>query len=112
MPKLISGKVIETYKMEKQANLLKNKTFFNRWAANYDAGLFQFWMKGFYAPVLKELTLTKKSAVLDISCGTGELLHKLQGKAELHGVDISEEMLKKARTKLPTEIKLLKAIYR
>ncbi len=83
-----------------EKNIKQNSSFFNRWARSYDQVLFQFWMKKFHVPVLKELLLNKKTKVLDISCGTGELLKNLQGKASLYGIDISEEMLKKARMKL------------
>lgn len=95
--------------MDRLDNIEKNKNFFDRWTKSYDAGLFQFWMRRFYLPILKEVMLTKKTSLLDISCGTGELLQHLQGKAELQGLDISEEMLKKARAKLPKEITLHKA---
>ncbi len=95
--------------MDRSNNIEKNRAFFNRWAKSYDAGLFQFWMRKFYLPILKEVMLIKKSRLLDISCGTGELLRNMQGKAQLYGVDISEEMLNKARMKLPKEVTLLKA---
>ncbi len=95
--------------MDQSNNIEKNRNFFDRWAKSYDAALFQFWMRKFYLPVLKEVMLTKKSRLLDISCGTGELLQNLSGKAQLYGGDISEEMLKKARMKLPEEVTLLKA---
>jgi len=95
--------------MDQFKNIKKNRIFFDRWAKSYDAGLFQFWMRRFYLPVLKEVILTKKSRLLDISCGTGELLQKWRGKAQLYGGDISEEMLKKAQTKLPEGVTLVKA---
>ena len=42
--------------------------------------------------------------VLDLGCGTGELLFKLAQKygatGELVGIDVSEEMLKRAKSKL------------
>ncbi len=87
-------------------NLSRNRSFFNRWAKSYDFWLFQFWMKGFHRPVFQEIDFTKPAKVLDISCGTGELLKSLQerdiqGNLQLYGVDIAEEMFKKARPKLP-----------
>jgi len=94
---------------DKDKNLSKNRYFFNRWAKNYDRASNQLWMKRFQVPALKELLLNQKSKVLDLSCGTGELLKKLEGKATLYGVDISEEMLAKARIKLSPKVKLRKA---
>lgn len=94
--------------MEQSDNIKKNRTYFDRWAKSYDKSLFQFWMKRFYSPVLQEVKLEKESRFVDISCGTGELLQKIQGKGELYGVELSEEMLKKARLKLH-KVKLLKA---
>ena len=89
-------------------NIQQNISFFDRWARTYDTVLYQFWMKRFHKPVLKELKLTPETKIVDISCGTGELLKKLEGKAELYGIDISEEMLKVAKTKLDTKVHLQK----
>ncbi|HLD40277.1 MAG TPA: methyltransferase domain-containing protein [Candidatus Nanoarchaeia archaeon] len=94
---------------EPHKKIEENLSFFDRWASTYDRFLFQFWMKKFHVPVLKELLLNQKTKVLDISCGTGELLKKLEGKAELHGIDLSQEMLSKARAKLSQNVKLRKA---
>ncbi len=88
-----------------------NRKLFNRWASTYDFGLFQFWMKKFQVPAIKEIDFGKKPKILDISCGTGELLRSLAaaGKGKLYGVDIAEKMLDKARQKLPSEVQLQKA---
>ncbi len=94
---------------DQDKNISGNLSFFNKWAKSYDLDLFQFWMKKFHVPVFKELLLNQKTKVLDLSCGTGELLKKLEGKAIIYGVDISEEMLKKARSKLSAKSKLQKA---
>ncbi|MDP3698320.1 MAG: methyltransferase domain-containing protein [Nanoarchaeota archaeon] len=94
---------------EQDQNLSKNQYFFDKWAKNYDRRSNQWWMKRFHLPVFKELLLNQNTKILDISCGTGELLKKLEGKAELYGVDLSEEMLTKARTKLSPKVKLRKA---
>ncbi len=92
-----------------ERNLKQNTYFFNRWARSYDSPIFKFWMKRFHTSVFKELTFSKGTKILDVSCGTGELLKELNGRADLTGTDISGEMLKKAREKLPKEIKLQKA---
>ena len=68
-------------------------------------------MKRFHNPVFKEIDFTRKNKILDLSCGTGELLSSLWQKSNKNsyfGVDISDRMLKKARSKLPTKIKLKK----
>jgi len=85
---------------EPNKNVKQNLALFDQWAKSYDKPLLQFWMKKFHNPVFKELQLKKETKVLDISCGTGELLKKLEGKADLYGIDISEEMLKIAKQKL------------
>src|SRR3989338_4576897 len=85
----------------------QNRVFFDRWASTYDFSLFQFWMKRFHRAVLEEVDGEKPASLLDISCGTGELLRELKDKKiNLEGIDYSEKMLKKAREKLPSNIKL------
>ena len=50
---------------------------------------------------LKNLHLKFKSLVLDVGCGTGILFEYLSGKVEiLVGIDISKNILKKAKEKL------------
>lgn len=87
----------------------ENLHFFNQWSKSYDWAPFQFWMKGFQRPVLKELEpLPETAKILDVSCGTGQLLSSLvqQGKKNLRGIDLSKEMLAKAREKLPSFVQL------
>ena len=101
-----------TFMADQDKNLSKNQYFFNKWAKSYDRLSNQYWMKRFQLPVFKELQLYQKTKtkILDISCGTGELLKKLEekteGKAMLYGADLSEEMLNKARSKLSSKVKL------
>lgn len=85
----------------------QNKVFFDRWASTYDFSLFQFWMKRFHRAVLDEIDQNKPVSLLDISCGTGELLRELKDKnITLEGIDYAEKMLKRAKEKLPASIKL------
>ncbi len=97
----------------KNTLLQKNRTFFNSWAPHYDWLWFRYWMKKFHFPAAREINFHRRPAprILDISCGTGELLRSLAeaGKSKLYGVDIAEKMLEKARKKLPSEVKLQKA---
>jgi len=80
---------------------------FGRWAASYDESALQ---RLVFAP-LQEFTLQQAAlalpdprAVLDIGCGTGQLLRQAAGRfpaAELSGVDAAEEMISVARSSLP-----------
>ncbi|GEM_PF-1930207 len=97
--------------MDSKHKLDKNRTFFDLWSSTYDFAPFQFWMKRFHRPVLKEINFLKNGTVLDISCGTGELLKKIyhldtEHKLKLKGVDISSKMLEVAGKKLPKSILL------
>jgi len=97
--------------MADSSNLEKNKTFFDRWSSSYNHAIFQFWMKRFHIPVFKEINFNEKARIIDISCGTGELLYSLwhrSNKNSYFGIDISDGMLKKAKDKLPKRIKLRK----
>ena len=52
----------------------------------------------------------KPELVLDLGCGTGEMLKLILQKdphKELCGIDLSEEMLAVAKSKLPEQVKLL-----
>ena len=94
-------------------NLEENKRFFNQWSKSYDCELFQFWMKKFQKPIL-EMDFSPATKILDVSCGTGEMLLELSKNdnvvpKNLFGVDFSEQMLTTARKKLNSEIILLQA---
>jgi ubiquinone/menaquinone biosynthesis C-methylase UbiE len=99
--------VMSLTKMNK--NLSQNKNFFDKWAKKYDNYMFQFWMQKFQIPVLR--TLEKESRdvkILDISCGSGNLLSRLVklNFKNLYGIDVSSEMLKVAKKKLPPTVNL------
>ena len=96
--------------MDEKKILEENRRLFNKWANKFDFKPFQMWMVKFHEPIIK-INLSGKK-VLDISCGTGELLKNVLLKypdTKLVGVDIAGEMLKKARKKLPKNVKLQKA---
>lgn len=79
----------------------QNISLFNYWSSSYDNPLFQFWMRGFYRPALKEIDLSKR--IIDVSCGTGELLHELsyRGAKQVYGTDLSPKMIRLALRKVP-----------
>ncbi len=85
----------------------RNREIFDSLAAKYDHPLIQLWMKRFHRPVFAEVGADGKKRVrgmkiLDVSCGTGELLGELsrRGNFRLNGVDLSGKMLRIARHKL------------
>ncbi|MDO8555738.1 MAG: class I SAM-dependent methyltransferase [Nanoarchaeota archaeon] len=82
--------------------LAENKEFFNQYAAGYDK-FFGNWIIGTQKRMLRHVVLKKNSRVLDVGCGTGNLLHMLEAKDnrfDLYGIDIAEAMLKIAKGKL------------
>ena len=87
--------------MEKVLN--KNKIFFNEIAKIYDNRIFVRYLTNFQLKMLRIIKPGKNSKILDIGCGTGNLLYLLEKQNreyKLYGIDISEEMLKIARKKL------------
>lgn len=96
---------------KEQRNIQANKAFFNRWSKSYDSSGIRFWMRRFQIPALHEIQFQPEIKVLDLSCGTGELLRQLyrrgEGKIKLYGLDISKEMLEMAKKKLPSEVTLI-----
>lgn len=78
------------------------------WADKYDSvQIFTWYCGGLYQRILKILIdrygeILKKAKVLDVACGTGTLLLELQKRfpqASLQGVDISPEMITRAKKK-------------
>jgi ubiquinone/menaquinone biosynthesis C-methylase UbiE len=91
------------------SNIEENKKLFDKWSNKYDFFIFQFWMKGFHRPVLKQLK-NEEIKVLDISCGTGELLKELHGRKpllDLSGIDLSSKMLEQVKRKLGNKVKII-----
>ncbi|MBI2572513.1 class I SAM-dependent methyltransferase [Candidatus Woesearchaeota archaeon] len=81
-------------------NLHSNEHFFDHGAARYDRRMIQFWMKKYYRPAIKEITAP--GSILDVSCGTGNLLQELSQRdyQNLQGVDYSSKMVEIAQAKL------------
>lgn len=87
-----------------------SKAAFNQQAAAYDKDMRGQHARSLYPILLDKLSHISYHTALDLGCGTGEmmkLIHQADNNIELYGIDISEEMLNIAKTKLPEQVKLL-----
>lgn len=80
-----------------------SKSAFNVQANTYDVDKTGKHARGQYKHVLNELQQLDFQKILDVGCGTGEILKSIKERysfVKLYGLDISEEMLKQANDKL------------
>jgi ubiquinone/menaquinone biosynthesis C-methylase UbiE len=81
------------------------KRYFDKWALDYDNSILQHIVfKTSHEMLIKEILVNNggKKKVLDVGCGTGEFVYKLAEyfkKYEVHGIDLSKEMINKASNK-------------
>lgn len=76
---------------------------FDKRAEKYDEG-FEGKVSGkLYSLITTHVDLREGYRILDVGCGTGTLLKRLSEKCnvECHGIDVEEEMLRRAREKCP-----------
>ncbi len=80
----------------------KSKKSFNRQAENYDSCYYGKHAKTLYSYVLQKLGQFSFNSILDVGCGTGNLLSLISSKYEVQigGIDLSPDMLNIARSKL------------
>jgi ubiquinone/menaquinone biosynthesis C-methylase UbiE len=76
------------------------KAYFNQQAPKRakGSGLNAYYWRDIYQYV--DYFIDEESSVLEIGCGTGELLHNLKAKKKT-GIDFSEGMIQEAQTKYP-----------
>lgn len=87
--------------MEKKKELSKNA--FNKQAKTYDNDIKGSHARALYPFILEKVFNAKGKRILDIGCGTGELILQIFNKDtsyQLTGLDLSSEMLKTAKNKL------------
>lgn len=76
---------------------------FNMQATTYDTDKNGEHARKLYPHIIDELSDIIFDNLLDVGCGTGEILNSVKNiypSASIYGIDISEEMLKKAKEKL------------
>jgi len=84
---------------------------YSKIAAEYD-NRWRFYIEASIRGTLQRLHVTPDSRALDVGCGTGALLESLSRavpQAQFAGVDLSEEMLRVARSRLPSTVNLTRA---
>jgi len=83
-------------------HLDNTKRLFDQTAENYDESQAGKFTSKMYKEFLRRLE-GKTGKILDVGCGTGNVLLQLAGEGrELYGADISENMVRVAREKLGT----------
>ncbi|MEK6872451.1 MAG: class I SAM-dependent methyltransferase [Nanoarchaeota archaeon] len=81
-----------------------NEKFFDFWSRFYDKkGFFSRFLFNIVYKTIKSINIKQGSKILDVGCGTGNLLYLLERQKKnfkLYGIDISEKMLEVAEKKL------------
>lgn len=76
---------------------------FDKRATSYDDGFEGRFSKKFYLALLSQVTLRNGFAVLDVGCGTGQLLKVMSEAQDIigFGIDVEQEMINVAKAKCP-----------
>lgn len=82
----------------------QSKEAYDKIAQNYEDTFDGKFTRSFKAELLARVALKPMYRVLDVACGTGELLSMLNKKCRIQGagVDISDEMIKVAKARYDT----------
>lgn len=90
--------------MKKQADEIKevSRKKFNNQADKYDSTSYSRHARGLYDIVLHDLSQYSFNSLLDVGCGTGNLLCAISRRfnVQIAGIDLSSNMLEIAHTKL------------
>ena len=88
----------------------KSRHAFNDYAERYDDTNCCNHAKKLYKDIIKEVENISFNSMLDVGCGTGEIINIIKNKndkAEYYGLDLSENMIKAAGNKLGNEVDLI-----
>ncbi len=87
----------------------KSKIAYNTRASNYDSSSQYHHAHRLYGSIIEAMDRFEFNSVLDIGCGTGNVLFELlkRKKIALAGIDISEKMLNIAKERLGDEVDLM-----
>ncbi|MBW9144686.1 class I SAM-dependent methyltransferase [Clostridium sp. CM027] len=90
--------------MKSNKNVFKenSKINFNKQAESYDKSANGKFVAPMYNEIINRIMLIKPKKLLDVGCGTGNVLMKLveNSNIELYGLDISEKMIDMAKKNL------------
>lgn len=82
----------------------KSINHFNSTAVKYDSSFDGKFVKVMYQPLLDELEKDAEGKLLDVGCGTGNILCKLvNGKRQLFGIDLSENMVEESKKRMGSD---------
>lgn len=87
----------------------QSKITFDHHAKKYDQTIVYKNPRNNYHKILQMLDTLEFANVLDVGCGTGEMLRLISEKynsVEAYGIDLSDEMIKIAKAKLSPDINL------
>lgn len=81
----------------------KKEIHFGDRADQYDHGFEGKFLKKFYQTFLQSFSYQAEAKVLDVACGTGELLKQMRGRFQIQGfgIDADERMVGVAKRKCP-----------
>lgn len=81
----------------------KKEVRFGKRANKYDGGLEGRFLNKFYSTLMDFIQVTPNAKILDVACGTGEILKRMDEKFEIdgYGIDIDDKMIHVAKEKCP-----------
>lgn len=87
------GCSVKKYKENSEKN-------FNKQAKSYDHSIYSMYPRKCYKHVIEEIQKREYVKLLDVGCGTGEVLNRIATDSQkYYGLDISQNMLEKAKNK-------------